>query len=465
MIIHQTKGELLPFSEGPELSRASGTTSVAPLRPIHYLGSKLRILPLIAEAIATVAGREDRICDLFAGSGTVGTFLSRVRPVVSADIQEYSRVLCSATLNCNRLQDGDLRTFVNRSLDSKHAKDLFWATDPLIQYEEKCVALATVGELQPLCQLIEEGSMHCVTSDLAGVSPDLKNLAADFALRLRTSNLAEHPGSTVTRYFGGVYYSYRQSVVLDCLLESANREGGVHKDLLLAMVLSTASELVNTVGKQFAQPIRPRMQDGSPKATMIRKACSDRSKVAEDQFFRSARFFLGFEQRFQHKVIRGDFREVLNRTDLKAPVIYADPPYTRDHYSRYYHVLETMCLRDNPRVSTVTVNGRTILSRGIYRADRHQSPFCIKTESRQAFIELFSGVRKQSAALVLSYSPFDSETGARPRVIGINQLLNIAREHFKTVEVLHSELPAHAKLGNSTVKTMGAVEVLIVCRN
>ena len=29
--------------------------------------------------------------------------------------------------------------------------------------------------------------------------------------------------------------------------------------------------------------------------------------------------------------------------------VYADPPYTRDHYSRFYHVLETLALRDDPR--------------------------------------------------------------------------------------------------------------------
>ena len=74
--------------------------------------------------------------------------------------------------------------------------------------------------------------------------------------------------------------------------------------------------------------------------------------------------------------------------------MYADPPYTRDHYSRYYHVLETMSLRDNPEVSMTMIRagGSPRVSRGVYRADRYQSPFCIKSQAAGAFEELCRGV-------------------------------------------------------------------------
>ena len=44
-----------------------------------------------------------------------------------------------------------------------------------------------------------------------------------------------------------------------------------------------------------------------------------------------------------------DFRQALQNLDDDVRVIYADPPYTRDHYSRFYHGLETLSLRDYQR--------------------------------------------------------------------------------------------------------------------
>ena len=61
---------------------------------VHYLGSKLRLADLIAELLDDLAAGP--VCDLFAGSGTVSLALSRNRDVLAADIQEYSRVICTA---------------------------------------------------------------------------------------------------------------------------------------------------------------------------------------------------------------------------------------------------------------------------------------------------------------------------------------------------------------------------------
>ena len=72
--------------------------SVHELRPIHYLGSKLRILDTIGETVNSVSPGNGRICDLFSGSGTVSRYFSHSRPVTAVDIQEYSRVLCTAVL-------------------------------------------------------------------------------------------------------------------------------------------------------------------------------------------------------------------------------------------------------------------------------------------------------------------------------------------------------------------------------
>src|SRR4051812_8491921 len=81
-------------------------------RPIHYLGSKLRLVDVIREQLAELDPSLGPVCDLFAGSGTVSLALSADRSVVAADIQEYSRVLCTALLQPAHLED----SFVTRLL-------------------------------------------------------------------------------------------------------------------------------------------------------------------------------------------------------------------------------------------------------------------------------------------------------------------------------------------------------------
>ena len=81
----------LPFESALQFQKA--------IRPIHYLGSKLRFVDFIRSTIDTVDSTGGYVCDLFAGSGTVSKYLSNTRPVISVDIQEYARVICSALLN------------------------------------------------------------------------------------------------------------------------------------------------------------------------------------------------------------------------------------------------------------------------------------------------------------------------------------------------------------------------------
>jgi adenine-specific DNA methylase len=185
----------------------------------------------------------------------------------------------------------------------------------------------------------------------------------------------------ITRFYGGLFFSYRQAAVLDALLTVAHAAQGALRDFLLAAIVSTASEVVNTVGKHFAQPLRPRGSDGKPKSHLISKMIRDREADIPLLFAEWLNRYRSLEPtNYSHTAIRADYTQALSQVgDVHVGVVYADPPYTRDHYSRFYHVLETMCLRDDPGVSTTRIRADTeIYSRGMYRADRHQSPICIK---------------------------------------------------------------------------------------
>jgi adenine-specific DNA methylase len=158
--------------------------------------------------------------------------------------------------------------------------------------------------------------------------------------------------------------------------------------------------------------------------------------------------------------------DALDSIDGKVSVVYADPPYTRDHYSRFYHVLETLCLRDNPAISTVRINGEDHTSRGIYRDKRHQSPFCIRSKAPEAFSTLFSRVQKMNVPLVLSYSPYKENSGARRRVLTIEKIEGLAQKYFKKVEILQAGNISHNKIGNSKIMDSSYdAEIFLICNS
>jgi 16S rRNA G966 N2-methylase RsmD len=443
--------------------------AAAPFRPIHYLGSKLRVLDGICDLIDEVCPPSGTVCDLFAGSGTTSLALSRKHPVIAVDIQEYSRVICSALLTAPPPTEADADDVIQAAQQTPLYERLTWALDPLLKLEDRHLKEAAVGQPSGLYDLIEHGSI--VSEQLGQSTAERSDLSDALRLavgRLQKKELDESADTTVSRYFGGVYYSYRQGIALDCVLQAVHSTTSPSRDRFLAAALGAASDTVNTVGRQFAQPIRPRSAGGDPKKHLIQKALRDRALDVRDAFENWVRRYqaLPGQPPARCSVHRMDFREALMSPMLDFDVVYADPPYTRDHYSRYYHALETMCLRDNPPISTAVIGGRTVLSRGLYREERHQSPFCIKSQALDAFRSLFSAARERRVPLVLSYSPFSEENGERPRVTSMDAIRQLAKAFFRSVEIDSPGYIAHSKLTSAdmTVNTQSEAEKVFICK-
>jgi len=436
-------------------------------RPIHYLGSKLRLVTCIQNIIDELDLSGGYTCDLFAGSGTVSKYLSYTRPVLSVDIQEYSRVLCSALLNPS-ITLAQAEDFVGRSIKSGHLERLTWAINPLVNYEASCVRQALEGNPFSLCELIENGSIYGFEQGFVRLGSTVLNKCfREVIKRLDKINAKKGPEALIVRYYGGLYFSYSQALQLDSLRESISQSSEGFKDILLAALLSTTSEIVNTVGKQFAQPLRPRKSDGTPKNYIGQRVNRDRSIDIIAAYRKWLNRYLTItKSQYDNKIYRMDYRDALDMLNDKVKVVYADPPYTRDHYSRFYHVLETICLRDIPNISTTSINGKTNISRGVYRKDRHQSPFCIKSKSALAFEDLFMKTRKLGASLVLSYSPYEKTGGARPRLLTIDELLLLARRFYTKVSLIPVAEFSHSKL-NCSDKNLDIpqnAESFIICQ-
>ena len=418
-------------------------------RPIHYLGSKLRILEFLSQILDELDPARGRVCDLFAGSGTVSSYLASFRPVTAIDIQEYSRVLCSALLNNHRLSI-ESEYVESAIVNSQELSILLKATQPLIKLEKEATELALSGSPELLCDVLEHGSIVSYEKGFfVSKNSDLEYAIACTLKNLHKLDIEFGCRSLITKYFGGVYFSFEQAVYLDAILSHVSIFSDKDRDFYLAALLSTVSDSVNTVGKQFAQPLQPRDRQGKPKVSLGRRVIKDRNiDILQLYSYWIEKYQNILYRNFDHEVLKSDFSDMLEKKCTEFSVVYADPPYTRDHYSRFYHTLETICLRDDPEVSTTKIGGRLRLSRGLYRLDRFQSSFCIKSKAPKAFEELFSKVAKHKKPLVLSYSPYDSTVESHPRVMTIERLLDIGKKYYNNIDVRAPGLFSHSKFNN-----------------
>lgn len=431
-------------------------------KTLNYLGSKYRLLDFIRYNIFNVTHPGDVVCDLFAGSGCVSYNLSGSFPVIACDIQNYSKVICNALLFNYNVSDKSLIRFFN-VIENGYEEELLNAFKPLISLEENAI---DSKDSEILTDILEHGSVEVFNIERAPSS--IEDVLIKVSDNLLSAGLMGDK-SLISRYYGGIYFSYKQAVEIDILLEAINKLISTqNRDLFLATLLSTASEIVDTVGKHFAQPIKARDSKGRIKSTVYNKAVKDKTM---DVFALYKSWLLRYlklpRTKFDCKTTQADYLQCLNSLPPQVRTVYADPPYTREHYSRFYHVLETMTLRDNPKISKVTIHGKSHISNGIYRENRFQSPFCIRSKAPEAFKKMFESTTVSNRNLLLSYSPYDENKKSQPRVVTMKQLVEWANEYYDNVEIVSAGTFRHSKL-NSTEHFLEAEdesELLIICTN
>ena len=159
------------------------------------------------------------------------------------------------------------------------------------------------------------------------------------------------------------------------------------------------------------------------------------------------------EWRSGNKAFGRDACELLadQSVDLsKLAVIYADPPYTDDQYSRFYHLLDTMVLYDFPVVS----------GKGRYRADRFVSDWSSKKHVETCFSSLISGASKVGSALAISYP----DNGLLEK--SSERLPEMLSGHYKNVRIVSKFNHHHSTMGASHgVQKLKVSEQLFVAHN
>ena len=181
-----------------------------------------------------------------------------------------------------------------------------------------------------------------------------------------------------------------------------------------------------------------------------------RQKRLQDLFVRKFNQIQGWAsdnvEDLNHTISTEDYKSCLSK--LNGGTVYADPPYAFVHYSRFYHAMETLCLYDYPDIQVKAGS----MVKGRYREDRHQSPFCIKTQVEGAFEELFSGVKSAGANLALSYS--------NTAMITLDTLLDVSSRVLNSnYEIWVEDMDhQHMTMGRSNDRSREVKELILLAR-
>lgn len=408
---------------------------------LQYMGSKSRIISHICAPIIHNA-RINRVVDLFAGTGSVGYALKDYKNVISNDIEHYAYVLNKAILNGCSFSEAAAQDFftdanecylkltlhVKKAIEAE--KSFFVSEPDFIAYKEFCDNTPSISSI--------------ATSDLR-----LQKISKLACQIIPGQKQDEGIPCLFLTYYSNTYFGIAQCCQIDALRKAIdNIKDKDIQNVLLAVLMSVMSATASTT-THFAQYLK--VKNATTCKNLIEKRKFDIIEGVERLLLEFRNANLCEASAVKSNCYNMDYMDCLNSIDLDSQtLVYADPPYFKEHYSRYYHVLNTLCLYDYPKIS---VNPQTHEnSVGRYREDRSVSDFGKKSMALSAFERLINKCSDAGAWLTISYS--DNS------IVSISDLENLA--HLK-YDVLVKKIELnHSKQGRSS--TTKVDEYIFICR-
>lgn len=345
---------------------------------MKYMGSKRAMLQNgLGAALDAAMPNAVRFVDLFTGSGAVAHNIARrfAVPVLANDLQGFAASLAGAVV------ERTCATGVER-----------WARPWLAR-----------------------GLVHTLGSPLYGRASAIQNrLAADqvdtLAVEARAL-CAEAPDGTITKAYGGFYFSPLQSLLLDALRCSLPH-GRSRSKVALAALIAAASKTAASPG-HTAQPFKANATAGPyliAAWSIDLTSCLLQTLSAIDA---------------QHALIAGKAAvrdAAAAAVDLKeGDLAFVDPPYSSVHYSRFYHVLETIA---RGTVGPVAGSGR-------YPdiTDRPSSDYSFTTRAEAALSDLFAKIGNSGSSAIVTFP-----AGAASNGLSGDIVKELADVYFNIVE-------------------------------
>jgi adenine-specific DNA-methyltransferase len=379
---------------------------------ISYMGTKREIAPAVVDVVH--GARSGIALDIFAGMCSVGEALAPERQVWTNDVQGFAFEVGTALFT-----DGDL------PLDRLRISNLHFDH---YQGHKARLSDAFLDSLSA-----EETLLQCQDFEHfeACYNAFKKRMASDRNAFQLT------PYSLFTQLYADTYFGVRQAIEIDSIIAAVETvyQRGLssldHRRWLRIALGRSMLRAANSTG-HFAQFLKPKL--GSFRTFMRqrrRDLWSEWLESADDMAPLGTRDWRKGNKSFNKDCL--ELLPALCKLEQRPAVIYADPPYTDDQYSRFYHVLETLILYDYPEVTGA----------GVYRNDRFRTPFSIKSQAAGALEAMVAAVAKVDADLVLSYP-----TNGLIYEAGLDPLL-IMKKHFRSVECCYAISHNHSTFGAS----------------
>lgn len=381
---------------------------------MQYLGSKSRISNWILDQIEFAFPTVKNFVDLFAGTGSVSICASnRGYRLYANDIQPYSSTVLKALFQSSR---GDLKEVSDNIQNLKSDDHLLScgrkdAKNLLIE-ERRQFALSKMADWQ-----WEQYKAFCDSTPLVkGSLEEIQKLRENSSWCL------------FTKYYSNTYFGVEQCLQLDTIREYAEGLSTDARDQVLAATITAMTYGMSST-THLAQYLKPTSKIRSK--NLIQRRKYDFFEEIAIRLRKLSSFELPM---YEVGVFQSDYKSVLDNIFINNDsVVYVDPPYFKEHYSRYYHVLDTFLLYDYP---TLTYNSRiSSTSIGRYREDRKISDFGLKGSVLRAFETLFQIVKQKKAKLAVSY--------ANTSLVKEEQLLSLASQvglncDVKEIRLMHS---------------------------
>lgn len=318
----------------------------------------------------------NRVLDLFTGSAAVAWHVSERhdKEVLAGDLQSYSRILAAAVIE---------RTTPILNLD--------WVDSWMRRARGHISGHPKWKEIKELQSSLDKESV----SEIASIARSI-DLGAAYPL---------------SKAYGGYYYSPWQAVWIDALRASLPGSDGV-RNVALAALIQAASRCAASPG-HTAQPFKPNETAG--------------------------RFLIEAWQRDLPAIVRARVADIAPRKALKkgraycmdandlagearpGDLVFLDPPYSGVHYSRFYHVLESVA---RGHVGEISGAGRYPDA-----SERPISDYSIKRNSRRALDDLLGILSRKGASVIITFPAGQASNG-----LSGDDVRKVAADHYKIAE-------------------------------
>lgn len=305
----------------------------------------------LGKLISEVAPKHDRIVDLFCGSASVSWYAATKcdHPVVSVDLQTFAITLAGAVI--------------------RRTKGV--SVEALIEgWVAEAITFAENSSLWREAKKIDNAGWNTVTWSKRS--------------RAFCDTIANDSGLVLCRTYGGHYFSPTQAILLDALLGTVPRSD--KREVCVSAVIIAASQCAASPG-HTAQPFQP-----TRTAAMFLREAWLRDPIVYVK--RALMTICPLYAKQKGTTLVGDavdFARQCNRTDF----VFVDPPYSAVHYSRFYHVLETIARGKCGEVSGI----------GRYPppSERPASAFSRKGEANSAIQELLEALADAQSSVAITF--------------------------------------------------------------